>query len=162
MTDVANAMREGMRRLASGVSVLATTGVDAKHYAMTVTSVTSVSDAPASLLVCVNQQARLHQHLLLDREFAIHVLTQSQVAVSVACSSGDQAQTRFDTGQWSFDERVPMLKDAEASFVCRIRAIHAYGTHSIVVGDIESVSVRGEGVDPLIYHNGGYARLTDI
>lgn len=157
---IARAMKDGMRRLAAGVSVISTIGVDDKPYAMTVTSVTSVSDAPASLLVCIHQNARIHEHLTLGRGFAINVLTQSQQNVSVACSTGDQGVARFNVGQWSFGENLPpVLTDAEASFLCHVRDLHVYGTHTIVIGDIQAVQVNTQAPQPLLYHNGAYATI---
>ena len=73
--ELGMAMKMGMRRLASGVSVLSTRSDDGERHAMTVSSVTSVSDNPASLLVCVNKQVALEGHLSTPgTPFAINIL----------------------------------------------------------------------------------------
>ncbi len=162
MTEItiAAAMRQGMRRLAAGVSVITLTGRDAQLYAMTVTSVTSVSDSPPSLLVCINQATRLHEQLQEGRKFAINVLAEKHKAVSVACSTGEQSQARFDVGEWQLLEDLPpTLVDSEAVFVCSIQKLFPYGTHTIVVGDIDAVNIPTAAPSPLVYLNGGYARI---
>ena len=158
--DLATAMREGMRRLAAGVSVLSTLGIDGQPYAMTVTSVTSVTDEPASLLVCVNKSTRIHDHLQPGRELAINVLSVKQQNVSIACSTGEQTQSRFAIGDWHKPEgKVPLLQGAEASFSCVISELHSYGTHTVVIADITEVKVSKTPLAPLLYHNGGYQKL---
>lgn len=155
--DLGRAMKDGMRRLASGVSVLSAAGPDGKRYAMTVSSVTSVSDNPPSLLVCVNQNTRINPILTLGQRFAVNVLGQTHRDLSVVCSTGDQCESRFETGDWlSAPDKTPMLADAEAIFECEVDLVQAYGTHNIVVGRIFAVKVTGDGPDPLIYLDGSY------
>lgn len=157
--DLSQAMRDGMRRLASGVSVISTMGTDAKPYAMTATSVTSLTDSPASLLVCVNRSARMHDLLLPGHNMAVNLLSQGHEDVSVACSTGDQAESRFQTGKWLIQGgHAPYLQDAEAVFECVVAQCHAYGNHSIVIGDITRVRVSEAAPRPLIYHNGAYLK----
>ena len=67
---------------------------------------------------------------------------------------------RFLTGEWaSDDEDVPYLIPAQASIFCETDAISSYGTHSIVIGKVHHVAVRGQ-VAPLLYQDGQYTRRT--
>ena len=152
------AMRDGMRRLASGVSVLSTRDSDGRRYAMTASSVTSVSDNPASLLVCINQATSIHQALQCGGPFCVNLLSRDQEAVSVRCASGDQGESRFEVGQWQDEpgSGVPYLLGAQAVFTCTQDQRYAYGTHDIVIGRITSVLVSDGPVDPLIYLDGRY------
>ncbi len=151
------AMKEGMRRLASGVCVITTQSADGTPYAMTATSVTSVSDSPASLLVCINRNARMYEAISTGGRFCVNLLRQGQEGISNRCASGDQGSSRFDVGSWTMDDGLPYVKDGLAAFFCRQDQAIEYGTHRIVIGVIDKVLVNdGADIEPLLYLNGGY------
>lgn len=159
--DPGQAMKEGMRRLASGVSVIATRSRDGEPCAMTATSVTSVSDSPASLLVCVHSDTQTYKVLTeaAEASFSVNLLAADQDAISNRCASGDPAATRFDVGDWNLDVDTPVLDSALASFVCRVDKIVDYGTHGIVIGAIDRVVIGERDIDPLLYLNGSYCTV---
>lgn len=157
--NLVDAMKEGMRRLPSAVSVISVQNANQERFAMTVSSVTSVSDAPASLLVCVNQSAQICRELIQGQSFVVNVLTQAQQDVSIQCSIGAKGAARFAVGHWSYSSSAPLLLDAEVNFICTVDAILAYGTHHIVVGKITDVRIAKSDLDPLLYVNGGYQKI---
>lgn len=155
-------MKQGMRRLASGVSVLSATLSDATPFVMTVSSVTSVSDSPASLLVCINRQIQRHEELLpLGSRFAVNLLHQHQTDVSNLCAGRFQDQDRLSLGQWQQDNWL-VLADSQASFCCTTDQVVNYGTHAIVIGRIERVMIHRDQVDPLLYANGQYGSFKPL
>lgn len=160
-SDLGAAMKAGMRHLASGVAVVATRGADGVPRAMTVTSVTSVSDAPASLLVCLNRTSNTYQNLSDSGLFSVSVLQQDQQAVSERCSSAPESQDRFSVGNWQdFQEgATPYLPDSLVSFLCRVSRKIDYGTHCIVIGDIEAVKLGQNDAAPLVYFRGTYTGI---
>jgi flavin reductase (NADH) len=155
-----DALRLGMRRLAAGVCVISTK-VDGQNFAMTASSVTSVSDEPASLLVCINKDTSMQPVLIMGQVFVVNVLSQTQQNVSNICASRGDADERFSVGDWQQGHNdTPYLADAQASFFCRVdNDQYLYGTHQIVIGRLEKVMVSDEEVDPLIYINGAYAAI---
>ena len=149
-----------MRRLASGVCVITSLDGQGIPHAMTATSVTSVSDEPASMLVCINQNSNMHQSIALGGELCINVLATEHEAISNRCAFGDQGISRFDEGRWDKVGQLPYLADALASFICNIDKLIEYGTHTIVIGQVKQVIVpESENIDPLIYVTGGYKSL---
>ncbi len=162
-TDLGLAMKQGMRRLAAGVSVLSTRVNHQERFAMTVSSVTSVSDKPPSLLVCINQQISLKGHLEVQGcEFAINILSRSQQQVSNICAGFELVHDRFSVGRWQEGpDAIPYLQDSEAIFFCRTDAVLSYGTHHVLIARIEDVLVSEQPADPLLYHNGGYNFLAN-
>ena len=52
-----------MRHLAASVSIISAKDSGGKPYAMTASSVTSLSMEPPSILVCVNKSAGIHKAL---------------------------------------------------------------------------------------------------
>lgn len=155
-------MKLGMRRLASGVCVLSTTLADSQRFAMTVSSVTSVSDSPASLLVCINQLVSQQGHLAtIGCQFAVNVLATQHQDVSNICAGRDPNRNRFEVGQWEDDDTgVPVLADAQAVFICQTDQVTTYGTHKIIIGVIHKVILNGSEVDPLLYADGSYGAFT--
>lgn len=156
------AMKAGMRRLASGVSVLSSVDCEGQRYAMTVSSATSLSDDPASLLVCVHQNTAMYE--LLNQSgshFAINILSANQEDVSNLCAGGAQGEERFAAGDWQEGfEGIPYLESAQSVFYCDTDASFDYGTHRIIVGKMKHILVSETAVDPLIYLDGGYHRLS--
>ncbi|WP_039913553.1 flavin reductase family protein [Cellvibrio mixtus] len=155
---LAVSMKLGMRRLASGVCVLSTCLPNNQRFAMTVSSVTSVSDSPASLLVCINQQVSQQGHLATKgSQFAINVLSVSHKHVSNLCAGREPSRDRFEVGQWEEDDTgLPILGDSEAVFICQTDQVTTYGTHKIIIGAIHKVIINGAEVNPLLYADGSY------
>jgi len=159
VSDLKEALRLGMRRLASGVCVVSTQ-VDGRRYAMTASSVTSVSDSPASLLVCVNKDAGMQPLFRLGQNFVVNVLAQSQQDISNICAAKDESEHRFSIGNWQNNNGMPYLADAQASFFCRVdNDNYQYGTHQIVIGCMEEVFVPDSPVSPLIYVDAAYKEI---
>lgn len=155
----AEGLRAGMRRLAASVCVITAVDANGQRHAMTATSVTSVSDAPASLLVCVNCLATMHNILAVGGAFAVNVLSAHQADISVQCASGETGEPRFSTGEWDSAHGLPWLRDAQAVFFCNSAARMTHGTHLIVIGNVHEVRVSKEFVNPLLYADGQYRQL---
>ncbi|HTF98773.1 MAG TPA: flavin reductase family protein [Cellvibrio sp.] len=156
--NLAVSMKLGMRRLASGVCVLSTRLAGEQRFAMTVSSITSVSDSPASLLVCINQQVSQQAHLATTGSlFAVNVLSVNHIDVSNICAGRQPNKDRFEIGNWEDDDTgLPILADALAIFICQTDQVMTYGTHKIVIGAIHKVILNETTVDPLLYADGSY------
>lgn len=152
---VALAFRGAMRRVAATVHVV-TICVRGKPMGLTATAVSSLALTPPSLLVCVNQSSSMHHPMTDVRRFCVNVLGQDQIDVARAFSNSALRDVRFQTGDWRVDgDEPPRLADAQASIVCTRRDLHAFGTHSIFVGEVDDVTLR-DAVDPLVYLDGRY------
>lgn len=156
--NLSQAMRDGMRRLASGVCVISALDEKGKRYAMTASSVTSLSDTPASLLICVHEDARIHSAIGEKNAFSISILGAHQKDISQLCASPEEGENRFSVGDWRLDADTGLyyLGDAQSVFMCELDDTHVYGTHSIFIGKITKVELPGSEIDPLIYVDGGY------
>ena len=153
--EVPAAFRAAMRRFASTVTVI--TACDhSRRHGMTATAVTSLSMDPPSLLVCLNRQTLLHDILMRAPHFCVNVLRRDQEAVSAAFSGAVPPERRFDGEEWeTSDAGVPFLRGAQANLFCRKAAAIPYGTHLILVGEVERVE-SAEASSPLLYHDAGY------
>jgi len=127
---------------------------------MTASSVTSLSDNPASLLVCVNKTAAIRPILKKGQAFTVNILGVEHQDISNQCASKNSGEDRFTIGSWDSHDNLPFLKDAQAVFFCHVdNEEYEYGTHQIVVGRLVKVIVPDTVVDPLIYSDGSYRRL---
>jgi len=156
-------MRLGMRRLASGVSVVTSKDKSGKRLAMTASSVTSLTDDPASLLVCIHRESYLSKAIQENGKFCISVLAKHHREVSIRCSAADSTLDRFALGDWqeNSENGLYYLQDALSVFHCGLEKSLEYGTHFVFVGNIESVKIQGEDISPLVYVDGQYVQVAD-
>ncbi len=159
--DLPAQMRAGMRRLASGVCVVTARDNDGNRLAMTASSVTSLSDNPVSLLVCIHTSSYLDAAIRDSGVFCVNVLSRDQEDISVRCALPDTKLDRFAIGEWEQDENSQLyyLKDALSVFHCKHTTDLEHGTHRIFVGNIDSVRIAGDDIDPLVYLDGEYVSI---
>lgn len=147
----------GFRQLAAGVCIVTTRHND-EDLGIAVTSVTSLSSDPPSLLVCVNQKSSIHDRLLDAKRFCVNVLSTDHQTISASFGNPTLKHKRFVDGHW-VDRGLPVLADALASFECSVVEAPVFGTHSIIVGQIDWIEAQGEECDPLLYFRGSYRSL---
>ncbi|MGE8143428.1 flavin reductase family protein [Novosphingobium sp. NPDC080210] len=150
--------RAAMRRLPAGVSVITTVDGTAP-VGMTVTSVSSLSADPPSLLVCVNQSGSMHAALQEASHFTVNILASDHMETARQFADPALRDQRFSGDDWQMDEAgVPYFAPAQASFVCRLAEKVHFGTHTICIGEVERIrSAENDG--PLIYFDGAYREL---
>ena len=143
-----------MRYLAASVSVISAKNSSNKPFAMTVSSVTSLSIDPPSILVCVNKEASIHDILRNGSDLCINILTNDQRDISNLCSSKDLESSRFANDFWD-QAGFPYLKNAQANIFCKIDELISYHSHSIVIARVES-AISSDSFNTLMYADGGY------
>jgi len=149
--------RAVLGRFASGVTVVTTVDEGGRDHGMTVSAFCSLSLEPPLVLVCIDQQASMHDMLQPERPFAVNVLSAGQEALSRRFASGDPPN-RFDgLGYRRGLTGVPLLEDVLAWLEARVDTRIPQGDHTIIVGRVESAATRQER--PLLYYRGGYAQL---
>jgi flavin reductase len=148
--------KRGMRRLASGVSLVTTIDSDGRPHGMAATSVTSLSTEPPSLLVCVAQSAACHNHIVAAGAFCVSILGESDARLVRLFSNPEHRHERFaDTGWQILTTGAPALSRALAVFDCRVSKQIENGSHTIFIGEVAAASVRKESDMPLIYFEAG-------
>lgn len=152
--------RAAMARFATGVT---TVTARARHpHAMTANAVASVTLEPPTLLVCLEQDSRVHDAVLDDGRFGVSVLAHDQQAVGDWLSSRGRPQL----GQLDRVPHlpgpvlgVPLVAGALATFECEVVAAHPVGTHSVVLGEVRAVGGDRPGEAPLVWFASGYRAL---
>ena len=151
--EITNKFRLGMRKFVYSVSVVSNLDKD-KINAITVSSVTSVSLDPPSVVVSVNKKSSIHESLISDSRFCINTLTIDQQDIAEICSDPKRGAERSKNFEL-LDEDVPVLRGALLNIICRVDKVFQYHSHSLVVGIVQDV-ISIENQESLIYQDGTY------
>ena len=146
--------RLAMRRYIYSVSIMSNKDNADIPNAITVSSVTSISMEPPSLLICINKSSRIHNSIELESKFCINLLNNKQVDLSNICSDEDMYDQRFKDENWNLDN-IPFLKNAQANIFCKVDKLTSYHTHTIVIGLVEDANYADE-ISTLTYVDGEY------
>jgi flavin reductase len=156
---MADHFKSGMRRLASGVSLITTEDMQGAWHGMIATSVTSVSAEPPTLLVCINRSASCHDPLIGSGVFCVNFLGEDNDAIAAVFSSSKLKDKRFQEGDWRrIATGAPALAGSLASFDCRVKQRLESDSHTIFIGSVEAIELWDAPLSPLVYMNGGYVR----
>lgn len=156
-----DSFRRAMGRFATGVTILTTRTRDVDH-AMTASALTSVSLEPLLVLVCVEREGRFHDALLDSRIWGVSVLSGSDRPwADWLATRGRPLHGQLDRipHHYGGQTGVALLDDALSTFECRTAAVHPAGDHSIVVGEVVSVTSAAHPGEALLYYRGRYATL---
>lgn len=138
------AFRNGMSRLGSAVSVV-TTVFGGKRYGFTASAVCSVSDTPATLLVCINRTSSCFPAFDNARHFCVNTLTPGQEEISDVFGGKTPVADRFVFGEWGKGlTGVPVLADASVSFECELTNAIEQATHRVFFGRVINIRENDE------------------
>jgi flavin reductase len=158
MMDV-DRFKLGMRRLASGVSLI-TTLADGNRHGLVATAVSSVTGEPPSLLICVNKNASAHDHISRSGIYCVNVLPESAQMIAARFSSAMDREKRFETGEWEVLETgAPALVGSLVSFDCEVRETLSYKSHTIFIAEIVATEIWSSETSPLVYLDGRYRQI---
>ena len=146
--------RLAMRRYIYSVSIMSNKDSNDNPNAITVSSVTSISMEPPSLLICINKSAKIHNSILLGSHFCINLLTKNQNELSNICSDDQRHDQRFLDKNWDLDS-VPFLTNAQANIFCSVDKLTDYHTHTIIVGLVKKANFK-KSISTLTYVDGKY------
>lgn len=136
--------REAMAHLSAAVSIVTTNGIAGKA-GLTVSSVSSVTDTPPTLLFCVHQNSHVHNMLKQNGKVCVNVLSheQEELAKHFAGMLGSTMEERFAWDIWdSGIDELPVLRSAVSSLQGKIADIHAIGTHTLFLVELEQINVK--------------------
>jgi flavin reductase (DIM6/NTAB) family NADH-FMN oxidoreductase RutF len=153
--------RRAMSRFATGVAVLTTRTRDIDH-AMTANALTSVSLEPMLLLVCVEREARFHDSVVEAGIWGLSVLSAAdRPAADWLATRGRPLHSQLDLIAHHHGPQtgVALLDGALSTFECRTTAMYPAGDHSIVVGEVVSVTTATHPGEALVYYRGRYVTL---
>jgi flavin reductase (DIM6/NTAB) family NADH-FMN oxidoreductase RutF len=151
-------LRDAMRRLTGGVSVI-TAGQGEHKTGLTVTTAHSLSADPPLMIISVNRNSSSYPVIRENGHFCVNILSASQQRVAERFSGfgGIKGAARYDGEDW-----VPLasgalaLEGALANIDCEVEELIERHSHGLFLGRVVKVRVSA-GTDPqLIYQHGAY------
>jgi flavin reductase (DIM6/NTAB) family NADH-FMN oxidoreductase RutF len=156
----ASDFRNAMRQLTGGVSVI-TAGKGRDISGMTVTSVSSLSVDPPSLIVSLNRESSSWPLVKRYGFFGVNILTSDQVDIAERFTGkgGLKGADRFTGARWTTRASgVPLLADALAAIDCEVEDVVERHSHVIVIGRVLDVAVSARTAS-LAYWQGRYVAI---
>lgn len=152
--------RGAMRHLTGGVSVI-TAGRGKDITGMTVTSVSSFSVDPPTLIVSINRDASSFPLIRRHGAFGVNILAadQLEIAERFAGKGGLKGADRFAGARWvTAVSGVPLLVGALSAVDCEVEEIFERHSHGIIIGRVRDVrnSTRNAA---LAYWHGQYVAV---
>jgi flavin reductase ActVB len=148
--------KDAMSRLSAHVTIVTAYGADRRPRGFTASAVCSLSLRPPLVLVCISRASSSHDVFVYTEHFAVNVLRESHrdLAQRFATSGVD----RFDGTDFESGSHAPYLPDGLSVLNCVQRAAHPGGDHTIVIGEVDSVTTSlGE---PLMYFDRRFCGLS--
>jgi flavin reductase len=137
-----------------------TDGPGGKH-GFTATAVSSVSDQPATMLVCLNRRSRIIPVLRDNGIICVNTLRagDDSIADVFAGRTGLTGAQRFLQGQWrTMVTGAPALDSAVVSFDCRIIESKPVASHNVYFCGVVAIR-QGEPGRALVYHDREYKHV---
>jgi flavin reductase (DIM6/NTAB) family NADH-FMN oxidoreductase RutF len=152
--------RGAMRHLVGGVSVI-TAGRGDDITGMTVTSVSSLSVDPPTLIVSINRASSTWPLLKRHGFFGVNILTSDQTDIAERFSGKDglKGRDRFAGGEWVMRaSSAPLLVGALAAVDCEVEEVIERHSHAIVIGRVRDLLLSKRG-SALGYWHGSYVAI---
>lgn len=165
MTFDPNALRMTMRQWVTGVTVV-TSIAGEKRGGMTVSSFTSVSLEPPTVLVCLNKTTFTHDVVMESGVYAVSLLGVGQEMISNRFAGFDplhlEHDQRFEGLELATAETgAPLIEGALGWLDCRVIATHDTATHTVFIAEVVYAKSNAEN-PPLVYYNRSYQLLTAV
>lgn len=155
------AHRTGLRKLASGVTIVATC-LEGERIGLTATAVCSVTIDPPRLVIFINKSSRTASALMRSGALCVNLLgsRHKELALIFAGMNPDvPVERRFDNGDWTqLFTGSPALSDALQNFDCRIVRVYEESTHFAFACDVVATREAATG-EPLIWFDGAFREL---
>ena len=135
----AETFKRAMGDFPSGVVIATTLDGRGKAWGFTASSFSSVSLDPPLIQVCLARAADCHAAFIAARLFSISILGADGEALARRFAT--RGARKFDGDELVIGEHgLPLVRGAVAVLVCRKFADYDGGDHSIIVGEVQSVS----------------------
>ena len=147
--------RDAMGRFASGVTVITTHdgGVD---FGAAASAVSSLSDEPPMILICLNVTSTTAQAIQRSGVFAVNVLSEDSAPIAQRfASKGDDKfkSVPFERGHAG----EPLISGCIAQFEVDVEETVRGGTHLVFLGRVRKVTSHPG--NPLAYFRGTFGRM---
>ncbi len=152
------AFRNAMAKMGAAVNIITTDGPAGKA-GFAATAVCSVTDSPATLLVCLNRTASVFEAVMENKAICVNVLTADHEKLSSLFGGKTPVEERFAAANWHYGATgAPILDDAMVSFDCVITDMQDIGTHRVLFCSVKAIR-ENEAERALVYYKRAYHHL---
>lgn len=144
--------RKSVSRFATGIAIVSCLDECDRPQGMTISSFTSVSLDPATVLVSL-RPGRTHSLIRREGWFGISVLGSDQEHWSHHFSGRPQQELDI---VWTMKSQVPVLRDALAWFECQVDSVLQIHDHTLFVARV--VDCDHASGSPLMFYASRYHR----
>lgn len=142
--------RNAMSKIGAAVNIITTMGPGGKA-GFSATAVCSVTDEPATLLVCLNHSASVYDAVIKNGVLCVNTLSAHQEELAMHFGGKLPIEERFAKGNWRIAENgVPVLEDAMVSCECEISQWQDVGTHRVLFCKVTKINTSENRVG-LVY-----------
>lgn len=154
-------LRLAMRHWTTGVTIVGVNYQGILH-GMTVSSFTSVSLSPPTLLVSLERSTRTHQLLTKSGFFGVTILNSDQKEISERFGGRNtEYQDRFEGLKvHTILTGAPFLEGGLSYLDCKVTNTYQIFTHTLFIGEVLAVEI-GEDSEPLVHFNQHYRKLQE-
>ncbi|GAB5458180.1 MAG: hypothetical protein Hens3KO_12100 [Henriciella sp.] len=159
MTFDTQTFRDTLGLFVTGVTIITTRTSNGEPIGITANSFNSVSLNPPLVLWSIANSSRSIKDFKAAKHYAVHILRDDQMGLSnrFAMSGADKFKDiKIHNGLGD----TPVLPDCAACLECSVYGHHIAGDHIIFVAQVESLQ-SDSTAQPLVYHGGRYANLSD-
>ncbi|RXH06688.1 flavin reductase family protein [Bradyrhizobium vignae] len=153
-------LRRGLGQFPTGVTIVTTREPRTKApIGLAVSSFNSLSLSPPLILWSIGLSSSSLGAFRAHDYFAVNILAEDQEDLCniFARSGGDKFRgVEYDNGV----SDVPLLRGAAAQFECKTVSRYAAGDHELYIGEVVSLSNAMKA--PLVFHGGGFKRLSQM
>lgn len=153
--------RDAMAHLAAAVHIVTTDG-PAGQAGFTASAVCSVTDAPATLLVCIQHSSSAYAAVKANGVVCINTLGSQCEAVSRRFGGKTPMQERFAGDDWAYlHTGAPVHPDALLAFDCVIEKAVTVATHDVLLCRVMAMQHSQPATSPtaLVYAGRRYHHL---
>jgi len=152
--------REAMARMGAAVNIITTSG-PAGDTGITVSAVCSVTDDPATLVVCINRSSRQYDTFKTAGIICVNVLAPEHEELSpIFAGQGNLPMPqRFALAKWlRLATGAPVLERAAAGLDCIVSQALDVGTHTVFFCAVQAIHLSNSGAG-LVYHGRAYHQI---
>lgn len=146
--------RSAMSRLGAAVNIVTSDG-PAGRCGFTASAVCSVTDAPPTLLVCINRDAASYKVIRENGVLCVNMLAGRHKDLSWFFADRNKTvEERFaSAGGWaSLVTGAPVLADAACAVDCRVTEVSDVGSHGVFFCEVAALRLSDK-VEGLVYFN---------
>ncbi|PNP96842.1 FMN reductase [Sphingobium sp. SA916] len=143
--------RDAMACVGAAAHIVTSDGPGGK-VGFSATAVCSVTDAPPTLLICLNRSASVYEAVMKNRRICVNTIAPQHQALALLFGGKSAQSDRFSSGKWTDVKGVPpVLKDALVSFNGLISETSRIGTHDILYVELDEIRINPDNNKGVVY-----------